>query len=149
MSPRMHSRHLTLVTGGLLLWMIVLGVWASPPHLFQASRVQAQGVSTTQIFEPFAFENLSISSSAVGFTASTYAPGGGNISARKARCTVNSFDIRYRVDGGGNPTSSVGHLIDVGTNVPPTFELWGSEIRLFRAIRAEGSDATASCTFYR
>lgn len=67
---------------------------------------------------PSAFEALTVSSSAVPITASTYSNGGW--SASYCILTLADNQIRWRVDG-VNPTASVGHVMDVG-----------SELRLYR-----------------
>lgn len=96
----------------------------------------------TQV-EPFAFETVTVSTTAIGFTAATYAPS----VTRKASYAIISVEaqpIRYRVDG-SNPTSAVGHPAVANDQL----EVCGiSAVTNFRAIRSGGTDSSLSVTFY-
>jgi hypothetical protein len=91
----------------------------------------------------FAKEILVVSDTAVGFTASKFAPKAG-AEATYALVTVEDDDIRYWLDGSA-PTSSLGHLVPDGN----TFEIHGPDnIRNFRAIRTN-TDATLQVSYFR
>jgi hypothetical protein len=109
-----------------------------------APPVSAQpGTNTTSIYDAFAHEALTVSSTALGFTTATYAPTG-EVTARQAFCNVESADIRYYYHG-GTPTASLGHPAVSGS----TFTIYGTNnIRNFRAIRST-TDSTVRCTFAR
>jgi hypothetical protein len=77
---------------------------------------------------------------AIGFTAATIASAKtdrakqglcGDI--RRVICVVENDDIRIKLDG-DNPTSSTGHLLEVGDG----FIVDGSDVVSFRAIRVSG-----------
>ena len=74
---------------------------------------------------------------AVGFTAATIASAetdrkkqGLSGDIKRVVCSVETANIRVRLDG-GNPTSSVGHLIEVGD----VFIVGASDISGFKAIK--------------
>ncbi len=60
----------------------------------------------------FAFESVTVSDTAGGLTAATYNPAA-NGRAQRAYITVETAQIRYRLDG-TDPTASVGHILEVG-----------------------------------
>jgi len=64
----------------------------------------------------FAFETVTISTVAKGLTVATFAPvpGGSQKYATSAYLTLASGQVRYRYDG-TDPTSGVGHILDVGS----------------------------------
>jgi hypothetical protein len=98
----------------------------------------------SQEVQPFAFENLTVSTTALGFTATVYAPAG-VFPARMAIVTVETNPIRFRADGLA-PSSSVGHLISATQQL----EVCGNAaIQAFRMIRQASSDATVMITYYR
>lgn len=93
-----------------------------------------------------AYESLTVSSTAVGFTAANYNPTAGNLpdskQAEEVFLRVESNQVRYRLDG-TDPTSAVGTILDVGE----TLTIRGiTDISRFRAI-ATGSDATLRVEF--
>ena len=90
---------------------------------------------------PFGYESISVAGTATGFTAATRI-NSRNEAATRALVTVETAQIRYRVDG-TDPTSSEGHLLYVGD----ILILTGDEIRTFSAIRVSSS-ATIKCTYY-
>lgn len=90
------------------------------------------------------FESLTVSSTAVGLTASKYIPTDSSRRATTALITVEADSIRFRIDG-TNPTASVGHLATAGESIA----LEGYDnIKNFRAIRTT-TDATIRVTFMR
>lgn len=88
--------------------------------------------------KPFAFEQITVSTVAIGFTVATLAEG------NYAVVSIETNPIRYRSDG-TNPTAAVGHLAAAGT----VLEVCGkSAARNFKMIRQGAADATAFVTFY-
>lgn len=65
--------------------------------------------------DAFADEAISVTDTAVGFTAATYAPTDAP-GAVKALVTVETAAVRMRIDG-STATSTVGHLLDPGDSV--------------------------------
>jgi len=95
--------------------------------------------------EAFASETKTISSTAAGLTAATYAPGTGGPQVRRALITVDSAPIRWWADG-STPTTTTGHLSNIGDVI----NLAGpNDIRNFRAIRAGATDAKVQVSYER
>jgi len=96
------------------------------------------------MLRPFAQEEITVSTVAVGLTTATYAmTGWGN--AQKAVIQVLTAGIRCRTDGTA-PTSSTGFAESVGSS----FELENeAEIVNFKAIRSGAGDAKIVVTYYR
>jgi len=89
----------------------------------------------------FAYEPITVSDVAVGFTPSVYNPTGHT--AKVAFVTVEGAQIRYRYDG-GTPTATEGHLVSPGD----TFIVQGfKNIQNFKAIRTGSADATLRVTY--
>ncbi len=92
----------------------------------------------------YAHESITVSSTAIGFTAAKLALAislyGRDV--QKVLVTVESYPVRFTVDG-TTPTSSVGHLLNVGD----IYTCDGEDVFKFRAIRTT-SDATIMCTYY-
>ena len=95
---------------------------------------------------PYAFETITVSTAAIGFTVATMTAGGR--SPVLVQVTLTGDDIRYRVDG-TSPTGTVGHLIDLPTGVAAVsfFVCGGASIGRFLAIRVT-NDASATATFF-
>jgi len=90
----------------------------------------------------YAHETLTVSNTAVPFTASVYAPGGKQ-GPEIAAVTLEGDNIRVWYDG-GVPTSTVGQLIQ-----QPVFWVCGGDsIRKFLAIR-QTTDATLNIEYCR
>jgi hypothetical protein len=83
------------------------------------------------------YEDLSVGSSAVGFTAATYG------SATRARVRVLDAAVRVRVDG-VDPTASVGELFKPGEEFRVEHSAGLSK---FSAIRASSQDATLQVVY--
>lgn len=94
--------------------------------------------------EAFNQEQLTVSSTAIGFTSAKYFPTDGTRPANKAIVTVDPTNaIRWTMDG-TTPTASVGHYLVGGT-----IEIDGyNNIKKFRMIRVS-VDASVSATFLR
>ena len=100
------------------------------------------------IYHPYAFESLTVSSSAIPLTASVYNTVAVTSGANPLRqvqyvvITTETNSIRYRYDGTA-PTASIGHLMTAGT----ALVLIGYDtITQFQAI-ASGADATIMVTY--
>lgn len=102
----------------------------------------ADGLQSSDPLTPFAFETITVSSTAVGFTSATYNPSTGM--AKRALLSCETNPIRFRYDG-TNPTSSVGHALAAATMINITGD---RAIQNFRMI-ASGSDSTCSITYER
>ena len=95
-----------------------------------------------------AFEQVTVTTStAVGVTTGTFVSrsffgprGGGTV---VLFCTVETDDIRFRVDG-TDPTRTVGHQVQNDTSV--TIEGYDN-VRNFKMIGSGSASATAFCTF--
>ena len=98
--------------------------------------------STDATLSPFAFETITVNT-AIGFTVATITNTRSE-TAIKAVVTVETAQIRYRVDG-ENPSSTVGHVLDDGDVLVLQGE---SEILDFRAIKTTGTNGKIQCTFY-
>lgn len=85
----------------------------------------------------FAYEDLTVSTTSVGFTAATYG------SANYAFVLVEGAPVRFRMDA-GTPTSTSGTLLNVGDRI----ELQGTEeIARVRFISKDGASATLRAQF--
>lgn len=112
--------------------------------LAAAAPAAAQTCGYSAPLEPFAYEAITVSSTAVGFTATAYGTGGAT--PAMAYFVLDSATIRFRVDG-GTPTSTVGHLVTFASNVSVTV-CGDVAIKKFRAIRTV-SDASLKVTYYK
>ena len=92
----------------------------------------------------FAYEEVTVSDTAVGLTATTYQPSGEQ-GACQAIITIEGGNIRHRSDG-TNPTATVGEPGRAGGQI--TLESQG-EIVDFKAIREASADATLRVAYYR
>jgi hypothetical protein len=92
---------------------------------------------------PMGYEAITVSSTAIGFTAGTIDTG--TRQAVVAVATLETDSIRIRVDG-GLPTSSVGQLVTQASNVGITV-CGTTAIKAFRAIRTS-TDASLKVTYF-
>lgn len=99
---------------------------------------------TRSMGEAFAYETITVSDSAVGFTAGTRQPTSA-LGAQAALVTVETQPIRIRMDG-TDPTATVGHLLQDTDALVITGP---NNVIKFRAIRDGGSDATILVTYFR
>lgn len=99
------------------------------------------------IYQPYDFESLTVSSSAIGLTAAKYTSTDPNYPLKEAQCviiTTETNSTRYRFDGVA-PTTSIGHLMTSGS----VLVLVGyAAITQFKII-ASASDATIMVTYQR
>lgn len=87
----------------------------------------------------FAYEDLSVSTTSVGFTAAT------RDGADYARVTVEGGPVRYRLDG-GTPTATSGATLEVGEAIELENE---DEVLRIRFIIRDGVAATLRCHYAR
>ena len=108
--------------------------------------VQAQVCpGVTGPVEAYAREAITVSTTALPFTAGTYADGRGDV--KFAQVTLESNNIRVSVEG-LVPSATVGELWETSTNVK--FVVCGqTSVRRFRAIRQGAADATLTVTYFR
>jgi hypothetical protein len=97
-------------------------------------------------FAAYDFETLTIDNTAAGvpFTASkVIKSSAATTSAVKATCTLETAQIRFRIDGTA-PTTTVGHPLEIGES----FELIGNEnIAKFKGIRTGGTSGVLQCSY--
>ena len=103
-----------------------------------------EGCTNSPSLTPFAFETITVSTTALGFTATSYAPAGVK-AADYAVLSIATAALRYRADGLA-PSATVGHVlpIDGAATVCGT-----STIRKILLIRKDATDAVVSVTYYR
>ena len=87
--------------------------------------------------QTFAYEDLTVGATAVGFTSATYG------AADYASVYVESGPIRFRLDG-GTPTASVGDTLEQGDRIVLESQ---EEVSRFRAIRRDSISATLRTNF--
>jgi hypothetical protein len=102
--------------------------------------------NTTRMFVSFAFETITVSTVAIGFTAATIQPSGGAFRADMAEFSLETCSVRYRI-GSTSPTATVGVLMPTGTG-----RVYGwDNIQNIKFIRDTScsSDAKLSVHYYR
>lgn len=99
----------------------------------------------TTPLQSFAFEQVTVNSTAVGLTEATYAPSGNPRARRAVIQNVGSRVVRYKTDGSA-PTSSSGHQLAVGGVL--TLETT-HDIAAFRAVRESAFNSTLAITYQR
>lgn len=87
--------------------------------------------------EAFDDEVITVADSAIGLTAGTY------LTATKAEMTLETAQIRVRKDG-SDPTTSVGHLVEVGDQIVLNS---ASDIANFKAIRTGSTSGELIVTY--
>ena len=104
-------------------------------------------VSSLGDLSAFAYESITVAASAIGFTLATYKTTSTNAKtfAKRAFCTLESGQIRWRIDG-SDPTSTVGHLLEIGQSLE--IEETGN-IDNFRAIATGGTNGALKVTYLR
>jgi len=102
------------------------------------------------VFQPYQFESVTVTDSATALTASYYKDSGSvdtnaKRGAVRAVITVETAQLRYRYDG-SDPTSSVGHILNIGD----VLVLVGPDaLANFRGIRTSGTNAVLRVTYER
>jgi hypothetical protein len=101
--------------------------------------------STTDIVKAYDAEAITVSSTAIGFTASKVVhASNGSIHPREAIFRVETDEIRFRLDG-TDPDASTGHLASAGETIKITGE---ADIVAFRAIRVT-NDASIFAHYFK
>ncbi len=95
-------------------------------------------------FNTYDFEKITVSTTALGLT-SAKVEGSGGSPAQKANIVVSDADIMYREDG-GTPTATTGSWVAAGQEL---ILHETNNIRNFKAIRKDGTDATISIHYGR
>lgn len=137
MLTRIERAVFSIVSVVAVAAVLALVALALPP------RIEAQQTDTVPEGTAFAFEAITVSTTAIGFTAATISPTNAP-GAKSAFCSVEAQPIRYRLSGtpsagSGHPKLAATDLTVVGIN----------NMLTFRAIRSGGTDATLSCTYFR
>ncbi len=100
--------------------------------------------SSFAVLKAYDYEQITVSSTAVGLTTSKIEPANGPRAA-KVLIYVSGAQIRFRVDG-TDPTSTSGMVIDAGSY----FEVIGyHDISNFKAIRTGSTDATLDVIYFK
>lgn len=99
--------------------------------------------TTTNVTESgpaaFAYESITVAATAIGCTAATY------LEASRAEMTLETAQIRIR-DDGTNPTSSEGHIVEVGDTILLTSP---AQIAGFKAIRTGAVSGVLKVTYFK
>ena len=92
-----------------------------------------------------AYESITVAATAIGLTTANVRGYGTNrYAAEKVVITVESAQLRWR-DDGTDPTSSEGHLANVGTVLTLDNR---DRIEKFRAIRTGSTSATLRVSYF-
>jgi len=104
---------------------------------------------TIRVWPTIAYEPITVSATAIGFTATTYTR-----HAKRAKCVLEGTatkGIRYRTDG-TDPTTNIGTLVYPGVGTYGTnaeFLIEGiRDLDRFKAIRDSDADCTLHVTYY-
>ena len=95
-------------------------------------------VTTIIGLTPFDYESITVADSAIGLTAAKY------LDAEHAEITLETAQIRFRLDG-TDPTSSEGHLVEVGDVITLNS---AAQIAIFRAIRTGSTSGVLKVTYF-
>ena len=90
-----------------------------------------------------AFETLTVSNTVKALSSGIYSKNNGLECCNKATLLLEGANIRYRVDG-GEPSTTVGLLAEDGDVIAL---IGRTELKLFRAIRTDSTDATLNCDY--
>ena len=93
---------------------------------------------TVEGLTPFDYESITVADSAIGLTAAKY------LDAERAEITLETAQIRFRVDG-TDPTSSEGHLVEVGDVITLNS---AAQISDFSAIRTGNTSGVLKVTYF-
>ena len=120
---------------------LAAGVYRATPDVLGDGRAgeilldPAHRVQIVESGDPIGFEALTVSTTAVGLTATD--------GATQAEITVELADVRVRSDG-VDPTATVGHLILDGAVISLSS---AKDIAAFRAIRDASTNVTLSISY--
>jgi hypothetical protein len=119
--------------------MTVLALFLAPAVYAQTSCTEGQNYVPV----PFAKEEITVSTTAVGLTAATYKPTGSG-AAVMAFITIDTDTLRFWLDG-SIPTSTVGHA---AAN-PSSLVLCEASLPRALFIRSGAADAKLRVTYFR
>ena len=105
----------------------------------------ARVLACTEGKQAYAFEDLSVSSSAVTLTSATYTT---NAPATCAEVLVDNAEIRYRIDS-GTPTTTSGHQKSSGDTIYISNDNRTTNINNAKFIRRTSTDAHVHVTYWR
>jgi len=97
-----------------------------------------EGEYSDEGLTPFDYESVTVEDSAIGLTSATY------LDATRAEMTLETAQIRYRVDG-TNPTSSEGHPVYVSDVIILDS---AAQIAGFKAIRTGATSGVLKVTYF-
>jgi len=89
-------------------------------------------------YDAFDYEAITIGATAVGFSSAKITL------AKSAFLTLETAQIRFRIDGQADPTSTDGHIMDPGDSLILRSP---NDIRNFRAIRTGATDGVLRVTY--
>lgn len=95
----------------------------------------------------FAHETITVSTTSIGLTVATFAPGGGQLPAECAVATVETDNIRFWTDGSA-PTSSAGLLLINSATSNNIITIGQRDLPNIRFIRAGAADVKLSIQYY-
>ena len=95
------------------------------------------------VFADASMETVTVATVSIGFTASVINPSV-NKYATRAMCTLESGQIRFTYDDKTIPTTTVGHLLEIGQNLNL---IKYDQIRSFRGIRTGSTSGSLICTY--
>jgi len=88
------------------------------------------------------YESITVATASIGLTAANLIADG-IVRPKRAYCTLETAQIRFRVDGSA-PTTSEGHIMDIGGRlILETHE----ELKNFRAIRTGATSGVLKCSY--
>ncbi len=93
------------------------------------------------------FESITVAGTAIGFTAAQLKPAASATPSDPiigVTCTLETAQVRWRADG-TDPTSSVGHLLEVGQSL----EIDGDELGKTKFIRTGGTSGVLRVSYIR
>jgi len=93
---------------------------------------------TVEGLTPFDYESITVADSAIGLTAAKY------LDAEHAEMTLETAQIRFRLDG-TDPTSSEGHLVEVGDVITLNS---AAQIADFKATRTGSTSGVLKVTYF-
>lgn len=115
--------------------LLLTGLLHAPAAWGQAATVGCEAGP----LQAYAFETITVSTTAVGFTAATRDAS----TPKMAKVTIRAATIRYR--DSGTPTATSGHPTYVGD----VLYVCGPSLDTFRMIRQDSTDAAADVTYYK
>ena len=94
--------------------------------------------------ETYDYESITVAATAIGFTAAKLAPSNSD-TPEMAVCTLETGQIRYRVDG-TDPTSAEGHILNPGDSLIVDSL---HDLKNFKAIRTGSTSGILKVSYTR